>query len=117
MLQGRAYARSMLIRPRKLVHVRQYISTNKTDTSHEGDTKVNLDTKDMINKAAELSKYSSKPSLTKEEINKIANVDLVSNKEIAIMEREKKVMTVYAFAGLAMSLFGMSLGATVFLSI
>lgn len=65
----------------------------------------------------EISKTSTPKALTNEQILKIANIDLVSKKEVAIMEREKKIMTVYAFGGLALSLFGMSLGVSLFMSI
>jgi hypothetical protein len=85
-------------------------------------TKVDDIEKDVAERAdivqrCDLAKDSNKKKLTNEQILKIANIDLVSKKEAAIMVREKKIMTVYAFAGLAMSLFGLSLGATVFLSI
>ena len=66
--------------------------------------------------AHDLTNRSASDGLTKDEILKIANVELVSKKEAAIMAREKKIMTAYAVTGLAVSIFGMTLGATVFLS-
>ena len=101
-------------------------STATTTTSQGDDLKsdinnpaVSTSTDDSITlREGDMSKQpSTNKTLTNEQILKIANIDLVSKKEIALMEREKKIMTVYAFGGLALSLFGMSLGATVFLSI
>jgi hypothetical protein len=96
--------------------VSEQVSEQVSERVSEG-VNENLTTTDLIHKSTELTKFSKHKTLSNEQINKIASVELVSKKEAALMLQQKKVMTVYAFAGLAMSLFGMSLGATVFLSI
>lgn len=99
------------------VSVQAFRFLSSTPKGGAGSDYSNSDASQLTSMGRDIINKPNENSLTNEQILKIAKIDLVSKKEMAIMEREKKIVAAKAIVGLAVSLFGLSLGGTVFMSI